>query len=536
MQTLVALLTVTGLAPGASITLPHGLTAAGLALEVTSVMPDRVTPIRVSASDDTNVTFVNDGNQAESAIFLARRDHSMQQDGSVKSVWAGAGTSGGATTAAINLYVETTGDDDAAGTAAAPLRTIPAAVNRVPKRIRHPVNIYVGAGDFAGVAVTGFTVDAADPAVGAYLRIVGTKVLVTPTTGAATGTATSGVKGTTTSWGTLTLTGAGWTGSDFAGKIIEILSGTGAGQVFPVQDNTADAVTITGAWDTAPAADSVFAIYGWATSVTAGVVAPKTASGTSTLRALFTLLSCVGMSGEGGLAAQVSVEWVNFAPTDMAFVTTHGPGCGLLIRNCRFEPNILPGIGVSYDGISVENCSFELATAKTGIAASNGAGFYASRIYVHMTGTAKAFALSGNPTLGRKISITYSYVTGAGTHFSLGTYCAALVGVKSTGATLAITGGVSGTLLSSMDISSATTAVKADDNRYAVRLSAVTGTGNTTAVLATNGANVFVSSTCTLTGTTEISIDGAASDFATMRAASPKYVVNATTGTRVWGD
>lgn len=86
------------------------------------------------------------------------------------------------------------------------------------------------------------------------------------------------------------------------------------------------------------------------------------------------------------------------------------------------------------------------------------------------------------------------------------------------------------------DISTATTAIKADDNRYSARLSAVTGAGNTTVVNATNGANVFVASTCTITGTTEISIDGAASDFATMRAATPKYVTNATTGSRVWGD
>ncbi|MBU1767916.1 MAG: hypothetical protein KJ648_07430 [Candidatus Omnitrophica bacterium] len=537
MQTLVALLTVTGLAPGASITLPHGLTAAGLALEVTSVMPDRVTPIRVSASDDTNVTFVNDGNQAESAIFLARRDHSMQQDGSVKSVWAGAGTSGGATTEAINLYVETTGDDDAAGTAAAPLRTIQAAVNRVPRFIRHPVNIHVGAGDFAGASIAGFTVgNAAVAADGAYLRIVGTKVLVTPATGVATGTATSGVAGTSTTWGTLTLTGAGWTPADFDGKLIEILSGTGVGQVRPIQTNTDEVVTIVGPWTTAPAADSVFGIYEWATTLVSGVAMPTTAAGASTAPpAALLVYSITSQEGQGSTYAQISAEWLKFKTVGNVLAVALRSAASVLVSNSRFDLVPYTAVGASNNGLSLESCSFEMASGKVGCSASAGMSIYLRHIYAKTTGTAQFFyAASGSAGIGSGLGLSYIYVVGAGTHFNLGQAIGSILGIKSTGATTAFSGGF-GMQVNSSDISSATTAVKVDDNRYAIRLTGVTGAGNTTAVLVTNGGNVFVSSTCTLTGTTEISIDGAASDFATMRAATPKYVVDATTGSKVWG-
>lgn len=48
------------------------------------------------------------------------------------------------------------------------------------------------------------------------------------------------------------------------------------------------------------------------------------------------------------------------------------------------------------------------------------------------------------------------------------------------------------------------------------------GSGNTTAIIANTGGKVAVASVSTITGTTEISVDGATSTLAAMRAASPK--------------
>jgi len=52
------------------------------------------------------------------------------------------------------------------------------------------------------------------------------------------------------------------------------------------------------------------------------------------------------------------------------------------------------------------------------------------------------------------------------------------------------------------------------------------GTGNTTAMILNKGARVQLTAGSTLTGTTEISMDGAALTVAAMRAANPKLLTN----------
>jgi hypothetical protein len=79
------ILTVTALAAGASVTLPHGLTG-----KPTSITPDRATPIGVTTVTDSSVTFTNLGSGTESSFFWAKRDHSIQQDGSVELYWQGS--------------------------------------------------------------------------------------------------------------------------------------------------------------------------------------------------------------------------------------------------------------------------------------------------------------------------------------------------------------------------------------------------------------------------------------------------------------
>lgn len=80
-----AILPVTALASGASTVLPHGLVG-----KPTRVMPDRATPIAVTLVTATHVTFTNLGGGTESSYFWAKRDHSIQQDGSVELFWQGS--------------------------------------------------------------------------------------------------------------------------------------------------------------------------------------------------------------------------------------------------------------------------------------------------------------------------------------------------------------------------------------------------------------------------------------------------------------
>jgi hypothetical protein len=73
-------LAVGPLAPAAIVVVPHNLIVDGLPLAPTSVMPDRGTPIIVTAITSTTVTFQNMGAIPSSANFRAEFTHSIQRN------------------------------------------------------------------------------------------------------------------------------------------------------------------------------------------------------------------------------------------------------------------------------------------------------------------------------------------------------------------------------------------------------------------------------------------------------------------------
>lgn len=199
------------------------------------------------------------------------------------------------TTAPVSLYVETTGNDTNSCTSVLmPCLTIQGAIDKLPKRVKHPVTIAVGAGSFDGAVLTGVTFEfpastAAPPGGlgGAYFYLKGTFVAPTLTTGTTSGTATSGTAGTssTATFGTLTDTSQAWTPNELVGLLVERTTGTGSTtSILPnryvIVANTSDTLTIAGTW-TAPNATSTYAIRDWATTINPSVVFPPVASSTS---------------------------------------------------------------------------------------------------------------------------------------------------------------------------------------------------------------------------------------------------------------
>ena len=96
-QLLVSILPVPALAPGASLTLPHGLASNGAPVPPTLVYPDRATPIVVAIVTATTVTFTNNGSSTETAHFRCERGLSAELDASTIApmLWQGASGSGG---------------------------------------------------------------------------------------------------------------------------------------------------------------------------------------------------------------------------------------------------------------------------------------------------------------------------------------------------------------------------------------------------------------------------------------------------------
>lgn len=118
------------------------------------------------------------------------------------------------TVGTITLYVRADGADFhtcLANTAAEACLTVQAAIDKIPKHIKHAVTLYIGAGSFGGFSVTGFTVSDSGG-----LVIEGALGLATVTTGTASGTATGG------STTTLVDSGQSWTVDDLVGKLIEV--------------------------------------------------------------------------------------------------------------------------------------------------------------------------------------------------------------------------------------------------------------------------------------------------------------------------
>lgn len=101
MQQLLNDLAVAALAAGASSTVAHELTAPdGTGLTPDSVVPDRSSPILVTAVDDTNVTFNNPSTTAQTANFRAWHYHSViDYPPLAPQLWQGEGNPGGGITA-----------------------------------------------------------------------------------------------------------------------------------------------------------------------------------------------------------------------------------------------------------------------------------------------------------------------------------------------------------------------------------------------------------------------------------------------------
>lgn len=155
------------------------------------------------------------------------------------------------TQAAVQLYVSTTGNDSklCTGTGLNACRTIQGAIDKVPKYIKHAVDISVAAGVYdAGFVVSGFTLDDSLPTASFTIH----SSLAASTTlaaGTATGTATSGTEGVGTTFGTLVDSTQNWTVNDLKNRILIRVGGTGAlgtDFVWIISSNTATQITTTG--------------------------------------------------------------------------------------------------------------------------------------------------------------------------------------------------------------------------------------------------------------------------------------------------
>lgn len=454
------------------------------------------------------------------------------------------------TTAPITLYVESTGKNTNPGTQALPFLTVQAALDSVPKRLRHLVTIKIGIGTFAGFSVQGFTVDPADGTAVCGLDIQGTLITATATTGTASGTATSGVATniTTDVMSQLVDAGQTWTINEHKGKLLEVTAGTGssASLLYPIVSNTATALTtVVGTFDST----SVYVIRTWGTVINttvpsaqsiprvganpfAGPTSVVNFSGNLTARnaADFALqrlklapsgsptylVQCSGGNAALGIS-HCNGTTTSFGPTQFAFINS-GPS---FISRCVLSASGSFTSGVYIDGpitTSQVNFSAFFFAGGTCIAVPNGI-FIANTNY--MENATVGVDLTGSRSSG--LSFGGNWILACGT------------GIKANG------GGESGSAqLSplSNNIRNCTTAGIVLQGPVAMIAGGggannFYGSGNLVGLVMSRGARANLGPGYTLAGTTEITLDGVSTTVATMRAASPTLITN-TFGTIIY--
>lgn len=459
------------------------------------------------------------------------------------SVGGGAGsdgTPGLETEAGLEIYVAANGSDAGGnGTQANPYLTIQKAIDTLPPFINHPVTIYVGAGNFAG-----FVVDAriyrSIRDNGGSLTIRGTYQLATLATGLNTGTIVSGVAGSSTSWGTFSVTAAGWTTDDLRGRLVLITAGLGSGQIRPIQKNTnanPGVATILGAWTTTPTG-ATYQIVESATVINA--VAPNVAGAT------YSVYLGANTGGDDGLGSAgskyaITLERLRFTTTANGIQASSGTkvrlqnnefrcttvnvtfaagGGRALVQDNVFGPNNGTGLNV-LEGWVVTGFRNSHNGDRTGVILNNATSnnesnaiYYESSHHYNSLDFGMRFAVGSGQLVGSILERS-----------SLGA-TAIDCGDTSPGAVKIFT----------CTINTWTTGITCSGPacRHVFLQGSTTGTGNTTAVKMLNGTNCKVNSTVNVTGSTELNVDGAATTFAAMRALTPKAIRNDDFGTVVF--
>lgn len=456
-----------------------------------------------------------------------------------------------ATEGALDLFVDPAGDDgNDCLTLATACLTGQAAIDRIPKRIRDPVTITASAGSFAGVNLSGFVTDTAtDPAVGAYIVLTGTLVNATLASGTATGTATGGTLGSDTTYGTIMTTNT-FTVNDLRARTVELTGGTGSGQLREIVSNDVTTVTIAGAWSVAPDATTTYAIRD-STVITTAATRPALPGSSSAAGAAVLIMANRSPSDTTlSVPAAIVVQRMKLAPATGAGLLVIGPQ-KIQARLTRIEP--VAGNGVDLrDGASatIIDSSILPPGTSSGIMVSNlaFAGFIRlDSSYIRGSGSASQSGIFLGPV--GSLMLTSSQIENLGfpigLNGSIGNAqinksrldCSA-IGSSSgifaqASATVSQNGlGFGGT---TSDVSNCTTAVDLSGRSALAILSGTwSGTGNTTALQGRRGASIQLSSASTLTGTTEISLDGDAFTVAQMRATDSKAISNVTFGSTVF--
>ena len=453
--------------------------------------------------------------------------------------WTATGRTAEVTTAAKTLYVETTGSDSNNCTSVATAcLTGQGALNKIPKQMYHAYTIQFGTGTFtSGFVVSGFTVHAV-PGRASGLFINGTLTTATVATGSASGTATSGSASSGATFGVLNDTSQSWTDNDLRGKLLTLTGGTGfcATCIHVIASNTATSITVVGGFaSSAPASGTTYTIQDWGTTIS-GTPSAVLGPDSSTIGSLG-VVNFIGNSGgaSANFSQPIQLHKVKVTGTSRV-IGMFDAGAPVMFRwvHSSGTSGNLSAQGTSpfwwRNSYMVGTSGSQMVVDTTN--RPGGTGFSLTNAMISGGATAIAAAtpymiLSGAFLFNQSTASIHNQFTGQTGSQVVGTR----IDCNSTGGDgyrTAYTDAPAPQIFgaTTLDISNCATAINLRGPMAAAYLATVSGTGNTTGVSAIEGAKAKVSSAVTLTGTTELSVDGSGSTLANMRAQTPKHIKN----------
>ncbi len=411
------------------------------------------------------------------------------------------------------LYVATNGSDDNQGNSSQPFLTIAAAIESIKGLwIEAPVKISVGPGNFDGFALTCLNIGP-----DGSFSIEGTRTAVDSGTFTSTASLNGGLISLTDNTKT-------WVADSFNDYYVDVSTSSGV-RTFKIAKTTSTVLTVCDAGTIV--SPTTYTIYSLSTTLTGTGVVSTTSAPTNNLTvspamavvaiALDSMLAnsvvqirrfnVIGTGTATPIAirgfSQLQIEQCILSKTSSAIsLLTLGGTVQVTVGRCGFKDSsnstgILANTLGTTGSVIVNGCTFLGATGSNGILIS-------AMNFASVTGNYfKSYATGFNVANGAKIS-----------QASSNTYESCTTG-------LAVTAHSFVNSINASMFTSCTTAILTTGHSV-IFGATVLGSGNTTIMSIATGSRVQVGSASTITGTTEISLDGVTTTLTAMRALSPK--------------
>lgn len=374
------------------------------------------------------------------------------------------------------LNVALTGSDsDADGSSVKPYRTIQAALDSLTNVvIKAPVTVSVGPGTFNGFYMPNFTI--AQPVGSATASVT---VLGTVSNSAIVGTCVASIVAGTTILTDVTKT---WTVDEHVGKLVTCIDGGGSTFQFMIYGNSATELYLT--------TNSIGYI-------------------SYTINSLDTILTPINMNTNtcsillpvGGYQAQVGQ---------------------VVLRYLRNQSTSSPAISLRGGNVQVTWCCFSSTASVvnifSGVLSTTSTVFTGSGTGINVLSTSSAGTVLLNSTAFSKLTTGMSLISPS-VYVQFGGNC---IFYKNTTGLSALNGSTLYGIGVVMKFQDCITGASLSQKTSLATMSGLFGTGNTTCFNISKGATLQILATSTITGTTELNVDGTTGTIATMRGNSPK--------------